>query len=177
MASRLEECPQCGRVFMARPGKSLCGQCSAREVDLVSLVEEAVEQFGLREPEEIARFVRVPTSEVEHLLQSSAILNDSTDVVRPLCARCHENPAQPRSDFCLGCRLALSRELSDAAKSLTAKTKGEGSGLGGASGEPASEREGGPLISGTPTGVSQTLAAKRNRNSPRGGSYTPKGRY
>lgn len=171
MASRLERCPRCGKVFVARPDKKVCGQCVALEAEVVSLIEEAVNHFGIRSPEEIAQFARVSVSEVERLLKKSDILGEPTGIGQQTCSRCHENTAQPHSDFCLRCRLVLSRELGDAAESLAVKVKGLGPG------KSAQAREGGPLIRGTPTGVSQTLASKRYRSSPRGGGYTPKGRY
>jgi ribosomal protein S27AE len=171
MAGKLDQCPRCGKVFASQPDKKLCGQCVALEAETVALIEDAVYHFGIRNPEEIAQFARVSVPEVERIIEDTGILDDPAKQDKQICSRCHENVAQPNTEFCLGCRLALNRELSDATESLTAKVKGK------APDASTVPRQGGPRIPGAPTGLTKTLVTKRQRSSPRGGSYTPKGRY
>lgn len=162
MAAELTKCPKCGKVFGARPGKELCAHCSARQNERFALIQEAIEHYQMRSPEDIASFSGLTLQETVEMLETFTKLARQIDI-RPLCSRCHDEFAQPSSQFCLSCRLELNRAFENAADELTQKVKVKA----------AKAR----TTKGSPMAAVDAVDMKRLRASYRETRFTPKGRY
>lgn len=158
----LTKCPQCGKMFAARPGKTLCAKCIEEEEERISRIEEAVSTYNKTSIEEIATFAGVSVHEVERLVEKSSLLSRAIEQQRP-CERCKEKTAMPRSKYCLSCRIDLNYDLHHAAKTVAEK----------ADEQARRKRE----MEGKASHLGEAMEEKRGRTSKNRLDPTPHNRY
>ncbi len=117
MADKQTRCKRCGKIIAAQEGIPICVRCKDKFLEDGARVREAVEQHGLKTHEDIAAFAGVLPDEVEGFLEDPIIMKKRALEERT-CLRCKERPAQPRSDYCLVCRMELNKAFGDAARTL-----------------------------------------------------------
>jgi hypothetical protein len=118
MIPDLGRCPDCGKLFVFRRGKTRCAACNSLYLEQVALIEEAIELSGCRTLEEIASYADLPVKVVERIVEKTPTLAGQVAHER-LCSRCGEKPSQKGSRYCLSCRLTLNKGLGEAARQLS----------------------------------------------------------
>ena len=142
----MAHCPDCGRLFLRKPGMDVCSRClpyneappsvsSPQEKE--SLVHALSERLGLR-PEAILEAMR--DTEPDWVPEE----------LEPVtCTLCGQRPALEGSEFCLECRMTRYRSIGDAAQAVKSR------------GEQAPQ----PMASKSPSRVRDALAEKRARTA------------
>ena len=162
MASELAKCRSCGKLFSTVPGKHHCAQCTAKRLESMHAVEEAVERWQLKEPKAIAEFAGVSVEEASKLMRESSNLEYRLQLRTP-CKRCTTNLAQPNQEYCIECRIELNREFTDVVNDLEDRMQQD------------SDEE--DLSAAAPNNVLSALNRKRGHNSLGRLDPTPRGRY
>lgn len=163
LAFSLRKCPSCGKVFVAKPGKTHCARCTSRRLEYLELIEEALDRGDVRDPEAIARVLDIPLETVAELIEENPFLQHKTEKPRR-CKRCREEPAQAGSNYCLSCRLALNQDLGNAAADVLSRVRHSARQLGG------------PVRSGR-VETASILGERRRRGGPSETRLTPKNRW
>ncbi len=161
--SKFSKCAKCGKIYATVEGKKYCAQCMKQRINNCKMIEESIERWNLSSPEEIARFVGLPQSEVEEIINDPEVFNKAMEKPR-LCKRCHKKKAQYDSDYCLDCRLILNKELGIAAETITEKIMQE------------REKRLINLLDSTRSSVT-SLDRNRSRIGQSVRNMTPRGRY
>jgi ribosomal protein L44E len=117
MSPNMTRCEECGKLFAAAPGKTLCETCQRAQMSLAERVREAVEHEGLETPEEIALTVGVPLDDARTLL-SQIVLPKKSVNPDALCARCKQSEASQGFAYCAACRAYLDQQFGAAARSI-----------------------------------------------------------
>ncbi|MCL4217433.1 MAG: hypothetical protein KJ052_10585 [Candidatus Hydrogenedentes bacterium] len=162
MASELAKCRNCGKLFSTMPGKHHCAQCTAQRVASMHAVEEAVERWQLKKPEDIAAFAGVSVEEASKLMRESSNLEYRLQLRKP-CKRCTTNLAQPNQEYCLDCRIELNIEFTGVVNDLEDRMHRE------------TVVE--DLSAAAPNEVLSTLNRKRGHSAVGRLDPTPRGRY
>jgi hypothetical protein len=137
--------------------------CGEERLNRRELIEEAVERWNLKEPEEIAAFAGITIEEAKDIIRESSLLKRQIDTRTP-CKMCKKEPAQVGSDFCLQCRMMLNHAFGLAASDMAERA------------EEASAQQRSPLSNTKYRDVFSALEQKRN-HAPGARRFTPKGRY
>ncbi|MCP4644981.1 MAG: hypothetical protein GY851_31355 [bacterium] len=144
-----ERCPACGKVFAAATGKRLCARCTAlREADS-DRIEQAVESLKKRSAEKVAQAVGVSLDRVKSLIRESSFLSSKVDT-GDMCMACNRRLAQPRSNYCLRCRLELNQDLGEAIDHVATRVQEE-------------IERGRAMAPGRPTGLRSALSDRRDQ--------------
>ncbi len=162
MLAKLKKCPKCGKLFAVEKGKRECSTCSERRMDSLQLIEEAVERWSMKEPEDIAAFAGLPVDEVNEIIRQTSFLKRQVDT-RQKCKKCRKELAQTGSDYCLVCRMILNQAFGIAAEDMAVKT------------QEALEHYLAPSVQMGDLNVVSSLNTKRRLT--RGSRFAPKNRY
>lgn len=164
MLAHPTRCPDCGRLIDARTGKKFCSACTTRWMEIVARVEQAVEQRPNQTIEEVAQATGLSAAEVKRVAGDLPALRQQV-VMRNLCVRCRREDAQPGTEYCPSCRLALYQELGQAADELLARLERLPIPYGTRSGMEVA------------TGVDEAVKQKRARTGTSRLNPTPRGKY
>lgn len=109
----MPKCPECGRLFMPKPGQDRCTQCmpttprtEPHKYERFRFIRMLAERLGLA-PESVAEMAKNPELEIGNLPPPA-----------PPCKACGEKPRMEGSDFCFDCRVASFQLLGEAIKDV-----------------------------------------------------------
>ena len=119
-ASKLARCTRCTRLFAETPDEDglLCETCHERRLGCLELIREAIVRWNLHDIQDIASFAGLSLRDTEEALKSNPQLAGKLDE-HPRCKKCHKEPAQEGSDYCLPCRLMLNKAIGAALRETT----------------------------------------------------------
>lgn len=109
----MPRCPECGRLFLPKPGQDRCKQCmpaasriEPHKHERFRFIRMLAERLGLA-PESVAEVAKNPELEIENLTPPA-----------PPCKACGDRPSMEGSDFCFECRVASFQLLGEAMKDV-----------------------------------------------------------
>ena len=113
----MNSCILCKRFIASDSTRQVCDVCFEQYDMEIGFIEDAIEIHGLTSPEQIAAHTHIPLERVHQLLLSKQnlaheILGDE------ICSKCRKKPAMTHSRYCLGCQLALFKNLGDEARTV-----------------------------------------------------------